>query len=441
MAESPARYCGNCEHELSSEDRFCRNCGRPAHQTASVGTPEADVSGPPCSQPGRTNPRSATPETRDREPPPAILRGRRLSVARLAWMALATLAVGLFVASVPVAYWEFRSLCEGAECHFLHRLSPADAKVLKGWGLSPGFFAAYTILQGIVLALGYWAIGAVLFWKRSDHRLGLYASTMFVTYGATGSLFVLELADAYPSWDLLVEITLFVADASWFVVFCIFPDGHFVPRWTRWAAVVWVARSLCQSVLYDTPFGAKNWPLFADFLLTGGLVGSLVLAQVYRYRRVSGPVARQQTKWVVYGLAILFAVFVGWFLIDEIRPRSATSKMLFLLVGDPILYCARLLIPLSMGIAIQRYHLWHIDFIINRTLVYSSLSALLTIVFAITDQLLQYLLFFIIRVEQSGVATFASLAVIAVAFQPMRRRIEMIVDRLVQRRIGGAGTS
>src|SRR5215208_7633118 len=91
-------------------------------------------------------------------------------------------------------------------------------KVLKGWGLSPSFFAAYTILQGIVLALGYWAIGAVLFWKRSDHRLGLYASTMFVTYGATGSLFVLELADAYPSWDLLVEITLFVADASWFVV-------------------------------------------------------------------------------------------------------------------------------------------------------------------------------------------------------------------------------
>jgi hypothetical protein len=156
---------------------------------------------------------------------------------------------------------------------------------------------------------------------------------------------------------------------------------------------------------------------------------------------VSGPVARQQTKWVVYGLAILFAVFVGWFLIDEIRPRSATSKMLFLLVGDPILYCALLLIPLSMGIAIQRYHLWNIDFIINRTLVYSSLSALLTIVFAITDQLLQYLLFFIIRVEQTGVATFASLAVIAVAFQPMRKRIEMIVDRLVQQRIGGAGTS
>ena len=392
-------------------------------------------------QPSRMNLRSAATETVGRETPPAMLRGRQLLVVRLAWIALATLAVGLFVASVPVAYWEFRSLCEGAECNFLHRLSPGDEKVLKGWGLSPGFFATYTVLQGIVLALGYWAIGAILFWKRSNHRLGLYASIMFVTYGATGSLFVLELADAYPRWHMPVEVLVFVADASWFAVFCIFPDGRFVPRWTRWAAGVWVAHSLCQTVLYNTPFGTKNWPLVADFLLTVSLVGSLVLAQIYRYRRVSGVLARQQTKWVVFGLAVLLVVFVGWFLINEIRPQSATSKMLFLLVGDPILYLALLSIPLSMGIAIWRYHLWDIDFIINRTLVYASLSGLLATVFAFTDQLLQYLLFFTIRVEQSRIATFASLAVIAVVFQPLRQRIEIIVNRLVRQRVGGAGTS
>lgn len=50
MAETPARYCGNCGHGLSSEDQFCPNCGRPVHQTASVPTPEADVSVPPPPQ-------------------------------------------------------------------------------------------------------------------------------------------------------------------------------------------------------------------------------------------------------------------------------------------------------------------------------------------------------------------------------------------------------
>ena len=47
MAEAPDRYCGNCGHELSPEDKFCRSCGTPAHQVATVPTPEADVPVPP----------------------------------------------------------------------------------------------------------------------------------------------------------------------------------------------------------------------------------------------------------------------------------------------------------------------------------------------------------------------------------------------------------
>jgi hypothetical protein len=95
------------------------------------------------------------------------------------------------------------------------------------------------------------------------------------------------------------------------------------------------------------------------------------------------------------------------------------------------------LIPLSIGVAILRYRLWDIDFIINRTLLYGSLSAVLAAMFASTDTLLQSLFFFLTGVEQSRVTTFASVVVIAVAFQPLRLRIEKVVNRLVHRRIGG----
>jgi hypothetical protein len=84
--------------------------------------------------------------------------------------------------------------------------------------------------------------------------------------------------------------------------------------------------------------------------------------------------------------------------------------------------------------------LWDIDFIINCTLVYVSLSVVLAAVFAITEQLLQSLLVIIAgEGEQSRVVTYGSVMVIAVAFQPVRHRIEVVVNRLVQERSCGDG--
>jgi hypothetical protein len=104
------------------------------------------------------------------------------------------------------------------------------------------------------------------------------------------------------------------------------------------------------------------------------------------------------------------------------------------------LYLFALLIPLSISVAILYHHLWDIDLIIRRSLVYGSLSVVLTAVFSITDTLLQSLFFFT-GVEQSLVATFGSVIVIAVGFQPLRNRIQGGVDRLFDRLVGGDRTS
>jgi hypothetical protein len=119
------------------------------------------------------------------------------------------------------------------------------------------------------------------------------------------------------------------------------------------------------------------------------------------------------------------------------RTRSSTPTVLYELVSDAITAACALLIPLSIGVAILRYRLWDIDLIIRRSLVYGSLSLVLTAVFAITDTLLQSLFFFITGVEQSLVATFGSVIVIAVGFQPLRNRIQGGVDRLFDRLVGG----
>src|SRR5215207_1708994 len=223
---------------------------------------------------------------RESSPTTVVLHGRRLFVAVLAWVALTALTVGLFVASIPVAYGQLSTVCEGyAGCDVL-RLFPEDAKALEGVGLSVGFYAVYNVALSIVLALGYWAIGAILFWKSSGHRVALYASVALVTFGAIQVDTLHWLAEAYPMWALPVNLVYFVGEASFFVLFCVFPDGRFVPRWTRWAAVAGITDWLLDTFYPDSwPVSPGNWPLVIRAPLFLGLIGSLVVGQIYRYRR------------------------------------------------------------------------------------------------------------------------------------------------------------
>ena len=344
--------------------------------------------------------------------------------------------MGLFVWSVLITYEQLSTVCEGnAGCDFL-RLSPKDAKVLEGLGLSVGSYAAYNVALCIVSALGYWAIGAILFWKSSGHRVALYASVALVTFGTIQVDTLHWLAEAHPVWALPVDLVYFVGEASLGVLFYVFPDGRFVPRWTRWAAVAWITYWLLDSFFPD-------WPLVISAPLFLGLIGSLLVAQIYRYRRVSGPVERQQTKWVVFGFSAMIAAFVVVLLISRVFALTQPGIPQFLIYELIItaLYLFALLIPLSIGIAILYHHLWDIDLIINRTLVYGSLSLVLTAVFSITDTLLQSLFFLATGVEQSRIATFGSVIVIAVGFQPLRNRIQGGVDGLFDRLVGGDRTS
>ena len=118
--------------------------------------------------------------------------------------------------------------------------------------------------------------------------------------------------------------------------------------------------------------------LSAIFLVNGG---SGVIAQIYRYARVSGPVQRQQTKWVVFGLTATSLVILGRLVPMLIFPSLSTSSSPYFLVSTYIYPVGLLLIPLTLGIAILRYRLWDIDILINRTLVYGTLTALLALVY------------------------------------------------------------
>jgi hypothetical protein len=154
---------------------------------------------------------------------------------------------------------------------------------------------------------------------------------------------------------------------------------------------------------------------------------SVVWSQIYRYRRASSPSHRRQTKWVVFGTTLgvagtsVFKLPLDFHLVGGDTP----FVLLLLKIGFALSF---LLVPLSISIAVVRSHLFDIDVVINRTLVYGSLTAMLIGLYFGGIVVLQRL-FVVVMGEKSTLAVVASTLVIAALFNPSRRRIQSFIDR------------
>jgi hypothetical protein len=158
------------------------------------------------------------------------------------------------------------------------------------------------------------------------------------------------------------------------------------------------------------------------------LWGSFPVAQVYRYLRASDRTQRQQTKWVVFGVAVAVAgtlttIFTVGAAVD-LPPKEVGARMLSMLLMDAFV----LFIPLSIGVALLRARLFDIDVVINRTLVYGSLTATLVALYFGGIVVLQGVIVALTG-QESTIAVVASTLLIAALFNPLRRRIQGFIDR------------
>lgn len=155
--------------------------------------------------------------------------------------------------------------------------------------------------------------------------------------------------------------------------------------------------------------------------------------QVYRYIWIYDAVQQQQTKWFVFGLSIVFLLIITQGILQTLAPLSGAANFWYQLFSGPIWLLPWTLLLLVVSIPILRYRLWDIDIIINRALVYGSLTALLALLYFGLIFSLQFLLQGIFNLDHAVVIVISTLA-IAALFQPLRRRIQTIIDRCFYRR-------
>jgi serine phosphatase RsbU (regulator of sigma subunit) len=355
------------------------------------------------------------------------LHGRWLVLARVVWIVIALLALGLIIASIPSYFTSLHVLCMGAlaPCSNNEQLSPNDLRALQALGLSLDFFATYQVALVIVFAAGYAAIGAVLFWRRSNGRMALFASLTLVTFPAAYNRDVL--ATLPSAWWLPGQFVIFLGNISLFLFFYLFPTGRFVPRWTGflWVGVIvfWAVNGFFL-ILQSSMLAAGVFV---------GLVCSIPVAQIYRYRRVSNAGQRQQTKWVVFGISTGLGGFLALKICSLFLPSLVTQGPLANLIMNTALCLFFLLVPLSIGFAVLRYRLWDIDVLINRTLIYGTLTVVLALVYFSCVVLLQQL-FQAVTGQGSAVAIVGSTLGMVVLFRPLRHQLQLVIDRHLYRR-------
>lgn len=164
------------------------------------------------------------------------LRGRWLMLARVAWIVIALLALGLFIASIPTYFAFLHVVCTSAlaTCRNNGQLTPDDLRALQATGLSLDFYATYWVAIYIVFVVVYAASGTVIFWRKSDDRMALFASLALVVYSVG---FNSKLVTLPSAWSLPSQFVVFLGSSSIFLLFYLFPSGRFIPRWTRWLSV------------------------------------------------------------------------------------------------------------------------------------------------------------------------------------------------------------
>jgi hypothetical protein len=354
--------------------------------------------------------------------------GRWLFLARVAWVIITLLILVLNIVAMPYYDAVLKTICAAPVNCFSDQLAASDLQGLHALGVSLGVYATLTMAVNALFALIWVALGALIFWRRSDEPMALFCAFMLVMFGGGFTNMLLEgLAPLSLGWYALVYFLYFLAQVSFYFFFYLFPTGRFVPRWTRWVALFIVGY-----VTWDFIFGSPGQiisPL--DALAFFGLLLTAVLTQVYRYRRVSTPSQRQQTKWVVFAFAF---VIVGFLIsISAAHFFIPTDHSSFNFIGGALLNALFLLIPCSIAIAILRSRLWDIDIIINKTLVYGSLTTLLAAVYAGLIIGLESLVGLFTRQTAQPLVIVISTLAIAALFQPLRKRIQRVIDRLLHK--------
>lgn len=354
-------------------------------------------------------------QTRIRAVPP----GETDPLLSIRWLVLLrSLGIGLLVLGAIVVIAGFitpQAFCGNMPCSVVG--FPDSHNILLGLGL-------------FLLPATVWVtLGILLLLRKAENRMMLIFSLALIIVGIctlTDNLIINgeQAIVGQTLWQ--VPSYTFYLLKSFLILLCfaLFPNGRFIPSWTRWIPLTQPLYVFIY-LFFLNNLHITGWALFRNpinGLFWFGPESSLVIAQIYRYARRSSPLERQQTKWI---LSSFIVILLTDLLISATQSILSISGGLFNIFTDGLLNYIALVVPVALTIALLRYRLWDIDALINNALVYGLLTSLLAAIFV---GIIIGIGLFTGQSSQPVVIVLSTLAV-AMLFQPLRQRIQTLIDR------------
>jgi hypothetical protein len=347
-------------------------------------------------------------------------------VLHAGWPVVIAVALALSIMAIPAAQAQLRVPCPAA-CTS-SRATPQVASAIVDAGYSMDMYAAYIIALCLLVLATSLIVGGLLYRVRVRSPLaltGAYGLALF-PYASTPLAGFLR-DDGLLGPPVVGLQVVGAAAAMWF--FFTFPDGRFVPRWTRWVLFFYLAITIPRRLgLFPGLFTGIEGVAF-------GLTFPVLLGSwAYRYRSSVSSTHRRQMRWAIFGF---IAAFAGFLLAVSFGGLSVSGVLtvefapVALLVASGVVYLSLASIPVWLAIAVLRHGLYDIDLLIKRTVVYGATTVAIGATFFLGLLALQPVLRPLTTGSDLAVAA-ATLSSFAL-FQPIRRRLQDAVDRRFDR--------
>lgn len=361
-----------------------------------------------------------------------------LQIASLGWFPLVMLSLALFISSIPIRQ--------------ANLVASVDPRITQQTGITASGYTGFIIGLSILVAATHTIVSVILFWRRKWDWMALLLSYALITNGV---LFPLSLAypqeTAQAGVRMLIDLVIFISLLASISLLFLFPNGRFVPPWTRWLVLAWAIIHLPGIFFPSLPLSLAKWPFYIQLLVLTVFSGTGIAAQIHRFVHISNSTQKQQSKWGVLGLAASalgpFAYYLPFIILPGLGGSDVPNLMFnrigsqfyaftftFQLVGITLFSIIMLLFPISFGIAILKYKLWDIDIFINRALVYGALTGMIVLIYLASVIILEQLIHLITGLDRSEVATALSTIIIAALFSPLQKRVQAGVDRRFYRK-------
>ncbi|HEX6036072.1 MAG TPA: protein kinase, partial [Anaerolineales bacterium] len=279
----------------------------------------------------------------------------------------------------------------GVPLYFQNYIENLDAETLvalEGLGLSATFYAAYQTVLVVLLAVAFATAGVIIAVNKSDDWLALLVAFTLIGQGAN-AFGPLQRMAAIPSFEMPVRFIIAMVLMGLPLSCYLFPDGKVQKRWMLYVVSFWFVWLMVSVFWHDFPVnlfergGNKTLRYLLSLL---AVLSTGIYAQIYRYRNTTSPIKREQLKWIVFGIAtgIFTGVGVNLFLtFFELTNPSASTYLVVDMVTQTLSVVAQFTVPVAVVFSILKYRLYDIELVLNRSLVYGSLTMILAAVFGV----------------------------------------------------------